>query len=189
MTEKKKVRLVLEKPPSSKAIFMDFKVEREEWNNYRLADETLIRAKIVALGFTMEESLDEFARKVRPGQELKLGLGFNTTVLYAVEAPFNLRGTPDSKKYPVEDLRASIIEREIDFETVRATWNSYVLDNGIRMKARLSAVSINRTSKFDSGGMPIYLIDSGVDVKINLPERIDNILRKKETKKAKTKKP
>ena len=189
MTEKKEVPLVLEKPASSKAIFIDFETEREEWNKYRLADKTLLRAKLVLTRFVMEESLDEFAKKVKLDQKLKLALGFSMTIAYGIESPFELRDRPDSRKYSTEELRASIVDTEIDFETVRATWNSYVLENGIRMKARFSPISISKTSKFDRGGMPVYLVDSAADVKINLPKRVEKILGKKETKMAKIKKP
>lgn len=189
MTEKKEVQLVVEKPVISKAVFVDFETEREEWNKYRLADKTVLRIKFVISRVEMEESLDEIAKKVKPGQKLKLALGFSATTVYGVESPPELRGDPDPKKCTTEELRASIVDAEIDFETVRATWNSYVLQNGIRVKARFSPISISRTSKFDGGGMPVYFIHSGVDVKVNLPERIEKILRKKETKTVKTKKP
>ena len=184
MSEVKEVPVVLKKPSLSKAIFVDFETEREEWNRYRLKDGIVVRAKLVISAFMMEETLDEFAKKAKrrrkPDQKLILGLTFRSTNVFSIESPPRLRGSPGQKVYPVEELRASIIEEDIDFETVRATWNSYVLKNGMRIKTRLSPTSISRTGKFDKVGMPIYLIDFGVDVKVNLPERIEKILRKKE---------
>lgn len=191
MTEEKEVPIILKEPRSSKAVFVDFKTEREEWNKYRLADGTLMRAKFGIAGFTMEESLDKFVararRKTKPGQKIGLGLGLNSITLYAVESPPKLRGSPDSKVYPVEELRASIVKKEIDFDTVRATWNSYVLENGIRVKARISLISAGRTSKFDKMGMPVYLVSSGADIKVNMPEHVERVLRQR-SKVQKTKK-
>jgi len=95
--------------------------------------------------------------------------------VFAIEAPPELRGPPGSKRYSPEELRASIVKEELDFETIRETWNSYVLENGMRMKAKISPISVNRTNKFDSGGTPLYTIDSTLDVKLKLPEEIEKI--------------
>lgn len=168
-----------EKPSLSKAKFIDFKTDREEWNKYRLSDETFLRARVVLNGVLMEKSLERLVKDVKPGEKLKLRLGFNLSILYAVEAPPKFRGTPDPKKYPPEELKASTIKKEVDFETMKATWNSYLFKNGIRIKARLSPVNISKTNKFDIYGMPIYVIDSVVDIKMELPERIEKILAKK----------
>lgn len=192
MSGGREVTVVLEKPSLSKAIFADFSTEREEWNKYRLADGTLLRAKLVVSGFMMEESLDEFVKKARrkgkSGQKLKLGLLFRSANVFAIESQPELRGPEDTKTYSVKELRALITKEDIDFETVRATWNFYILENGIRVKARISPTSISRTSKFDKSGMPIHVIDFGLDLKINLPERVQKILRKKKPPKKKPKK-
>lgn len=187
MSEKREIPLVLKTPQIDKAIFVDFKTNREEWNKYKLTDDTLIRAKMVFSGFAMEENLDEVAKKVKPDQKLKIGLAFRSTTLFAVESPQKLRGSSDSKRYSVEELRTSIVDKEIDFETRKAVWNSYTLENGINVKVRISPISISRTSKFDNFGMPTYLVDFGADIKMSLPEHIQKILRKRKTKTKKSK--
>lgn len=184
MAEKAEIPLVLERPVPSKAFFVDFKTEREQWNKYRLSDKTFLRAKLVFSAFMMDKTIDDFQKEVkraRKGQKLKLAFGFSSTIVYGVEALPSLRGSPNPTKYSREELKESIVE-EVDFETTRGTWNSYLLKNEMQIKARFSPTSISRTSKFDGVGMPVYWVESGVDVKIKLPERIEKIL---ETKKAK----
>ena len=180
MTVKKSIKLTVKIPhPSEKLFFLDFKIEREEWNKYRLADDALLRVKMIMTGFYMEETLEEFVSKIQPGKKVKLGLGIGTKPIYAVESPFKLMGKPDSKVYSTKELRESIIKEEIDFETTRATWNSYLLENGIRIKARINPISVSKTDKFDGMGNPLYLFDSGIDIKVNLPENVKSRMRKR----------
>jgi len=177
MTQREQISIVVEKPDFSKATFIDFEVEREDWNEYRLKDGTFLRAKLVFSGFLMDKNIDELAKEVKLGKKLNVGLGFKSTPVFGVELPHGLRGTPDPTQYSKAQLQALITE-EVDFETTKAVWNSYLLKNGIRIKVRLSPVSISRTSKFDDAGIPVYWVEYGVDVKIMLPERIEKILAK-----------
>lgn len=178
--------LVIEKPIPSKAMFLDFEIEREEWNKYLLEDGTLLRVKLILTGTLIDKNIEELAKEAKSAQKLTIGFAIRSRNIFAVEPPPELRGPPDSKRYSPEELRASIVKEELDFETKRETWNSYLFENGIRMKARISPTSVNMTSKFDSGGMPVYFVDSAIDVKLKLPETVEKI--RKEQTKAKMKK-
>lgn len=184
--EMKKRSFILEEPNFSKARFLDFKVEREEWNKYLLEDETSLRAKLVLTSGLTDKSLATLIREAKSAQKLRIGFGFKSINLFASESPSKLRGSPDSKRYSPKQLKSFIAKEELDFETKRETWNSYVFENGMKVKAKISPTSVSRTSKFDAGGMPIYLIDSTVDLKLTLPDKIEEILKKR--LKAKTKK-
>ena len=178
--EMKKPTLVIEKPTPSKVTFLDFEVEREEWNKYLLEDGSLLRAKLILTGVLIDKNVEELARAAKSRQKLKIGFTIRSRNVFAVEPPPKLRGPPDSKTFSPDELRASIVKEELDFETKRATWNSYLFENGMRMKARISPTSINMTNKFDGGGMPVYIVDSAVDVKLKLPEAIEKILKERE---------
>jgi hypothetical protein len=75
-------------------------------------------------------------------------------------------GEPTASHYSPQELEASVVEDEIDFETVAESWNTYKLNDGIYMKVRNSPIRIRRTNKFDSRGVPIYLVDFTADVKV-----------------------
>jgi len=175
--------IVIEKPTPSKAIFLDFETEREEWNKYVLEDESILRAKFILTGAMIDKTIEEIREEAKSGQKLRIGFTIRSQNVFSVESPPRLRGPPDSKRYSPEELRASIVKEELDLETIRETWNSYLLENGMRMKAKISPISVNRTSKYDSGGMPVYTIDTTVGVKLMLPQDIEKI--RKEHAKAK----
>jgi len=183
--ETEKRTIVVEKPVPSKAMFIDFETEQEEWNKYLLEDRTLLRVKLILTGVLTDKTLEELTREAKSSQKLIIGLGLRSYNVLAVESPLKVRGPPDSRKYSLEELRASIVKKELDFETRRETWNSYLFENGMRMKARISPTSVHRTNKFDSGGMPVYLVDFATYVKLELPETIEEIQKTQEKTKKK----
>lgn len=180
MTERvEKPTIVIERPTSSKARFIDFKVENEEWNKYELEDHTILRVKFVLTGAMVDKTMEEIKKEARKsGKKLKIGFTIGSQNVFGVESPTRLRGRPDSRRYSPEELRASIVKPKLGFVTTRETWNSYLLENGMSIKAKISPTFINRTSKFDIRGIPIYTLDFTIDVLLNLPEQIDNILKK-----------
>jgi len=182
MTQTEKSEIVIEKPDLNKADFVDFEVEREEWNLYRLADNAVLKVRFLLLGVLMDKSIDEFrktSKELAPDQTPRIAITFRPQTIFAVEPPPNLRGKPDSKKYSVAELKESIMDEDIDFETVKSTWDSYRLKNDIRLKVRLSPTLVSRTSRFDDAGMPIYIVDSTIDMKITMPEDIKGILKQR----------
>ena len=72
----------------------------------------------------------------------------------------------------------------MDFKTVRQSWNIYELENGIKIKLRLSITSISKTNKFDGHGMPIYTIDSSIEGKTELPDSLETLVEGKKLKMA-----
>ena len=176
--EMNKRTLIIEKPALSKAMFLDFEIEREEWNKYLLEDGTLLRAKLILTGVQIDKTIKKIAKEAKSRKKLRIGLGIGSHNLFAIEAPPELRDSPDPKKYSPEELKASIVKEDLDFETKKETWNSYTFENGMRMKAKISPSSINRTSKFSSVGMPIYWVESTISIKLGLPETIEKIRKK-----------
>lgn len=178
--------ITIKRVPAKNAVFVDFKVKREDWNLYRIEDGTLLRAKFILTGVWLDDSLDVLEKRLKEGLEPDFGFGFRSRQLYAVEPPPELRGSPDSKRYNQAQIESFIEKKDMDFETVRATWNIYELENGITVKIRLSPISINRTTKFDSGGMRIYTVNGNADVKPEFPEHIENLFKER-LKKARAK--
>jgi hypothetical protein len=190
MTEKvEEPIIVVEKPTRSKARFVDFTVEKEEWNKYVLGDKSILKVKFVLTGAMMDKTRQEIIKEAKKSRrKLRIGFTIRSQNVFGVECPPRLRGSPDSRRYSPEELRASIVRPELDFETARETWNSYLFRNGIRMKSKISPTFVNRTSKFDSVGMPIYVIDFSIDVLLRLPEEIENILKKRQKRPVRSRK-
>jgi hypothetical protein len=182
MTTQEKPYINVEKPAVSSADFVDFEIEKEGWDVFRMADKTMLKIRFVLLRVLMDKTMEEIRVAVKnlpPDQPLKIGLGFTSQNLFSVEPPKNLRGQPDDKRYSIEDLRGSTTEEDIDYETVRSNWNIYVLKNGMKLKARISPTVVSKTSRFDNMGMPIYIIDFLIDMVVMMPEDVERILKQR----------
>lgn len=180
MTQKNETsKTTIEKPFPKDGEFINFEIRQEGWNLYRIKDGTLLRGRLVLSGVMVKGKLDEIIKQFKPGQKLKLGLVFNPRTVFAAESPPELRGKPDSRSYTAAELKLSIIDEDMDFETEREVWNLYELENGITLKMRLSVVSINKTDKFESAGMPLYTVNSNIDVKFELPEQMRKTVEEK----------
>jgi len=173
----------IEKPVPSKINFIDFNIEKEQWNKYRIADGTELKARFVLQQVLVDKSMDELEKELKSIEgdgSIAFGFGFKGNKLFTVEPPVNLRGNPDSNKYRVEELRESIVEEDIDFDTVNSSWNIYQLKNRISFKCRLLVTTVSRTNKFDDLGIPTYLIDSTLELKVTLPPKLERIIKKKQ---------
>lgn len=164
--------------------YVDFKVDREKWNRYKLEDESILKTKFVLINATIEKDLEETVReaeqkmkKTKKPIRLKIGLVIQTRNLLGIESPRRLRGDPDTKSYSAEELRRSIVKEDLDFDVLTERWNIYKLKNGITLKVKYAPKVVSRSSKFDSRGTPIYLVDSAADVKFELPKQIEKRLK------------
>jgi len=151
-------------------VVVDFEVVREGWNRYKLEDEAVLKTKFVLISVVAEKNFKEIIERAKTEKGLKVGFGFQSHNVVGVEAPMRLRGEPDTKTYTIEELRSSIVKEDLDFEVLTETWNVYKLENGVMIKVRNAPINVSRTSKFDSRGLPIYLVDSTADVKVSLKE-------------------
>jgi hypothetical protein len=147
--------------------YIGFEVERENWNKYRLEDKTILKTKFILINAFAEKGYKEKIQKARAEKRKEdFGFKFQPTTVTGVEAPPNLIGTPCSQRFTIQELESSVVKDDIDFETIAQTWNIYKLADDLVMKVRNAPMSVRRTSKFDSEGLPIYLVDFTADVKI-----------------------
>jgi len=169
--------LIIEKPLSLKnALFLNFKINREDWNYYKLQDGAVLKGRFILKSVLIEGKLEDIITQVKLGEKPRLRLSYVADNIYAIEAPTELRGPPDTKRYTAEDLRQAITQKDVDYETVRESWNFYQLDNGMVLKVKLSPSVVSKTSKFEQGGMPIYLVESSLEMKIEFPDDIQKAL-------------
>ena len=139
--------------------FEDFTVETEDWNIFKLADGTYLKAKV---------SLNWVSKGSTEGQ-YNFNLG---SVQIVTLPPQNLRGNPSTEPPRGQDLRSHITEEDIQCHTIRDTWNTYTLKNGIKLNVRLIVVKVDKTSKFDNNGFPVYMIQSQVLTKTSVPKEL-----------------
>lgn len=160
-----KTKTSLSRKQLSELEYVDFEVEREDWNRFKLADNALLKTKYVLINVLMEKGFREKIKKTRKEKgEIGLGIELKSTNAIGIKIPPELSGTPSDKRYSIEELRASIVEDDIDFETVKGTWNIYNLEGIIQLKIRHTPIHVGRTNKYDILGIPIYIVDFTADV-------------------------
>lgn len=65
---------------------------------------------------------------------------------------------------------------EVEFEIEKENWNSYVLDDGTRLRTKSVVAKVFRLELFKEDGEPIYLVNSSNLISADVPEG----LKKKE---------
>jgi len=134
-------------------ILIDFKVKNEDWNIFQLADDTTLKVKFVLINVLEKRSGKGFEGALQ------------SQIVLGVFAPEDLRGTP-SEPYTKEELAKSIAKDDVDVKRViQQPWNEYELGNGTLIKVKVIPVHVARTTKHDSEGMPVYLLDATAIVK------------------------
>jgi hypothetical protein len=146
--------------------YVNFEVEKESWNKYKLKDGSILKTKFVLINVLAEKGFKDKVIKAKTEKGVGVEFTFQSSNVIGVEIPPNLMGEPTDVHYSPQELEASVVEDEIDFETVAESWNAYKLNGGIHMKVRNSPIRVRRTSKLDIRGVPIYLVDFTADLKV-----------------------
>jgi hypothetical protein len=166
METKKSSGIIVTDEPLRDFEYVDFNVEKEDWNKYRLEDKTILKSKFVLISVIAEKGFKEKMKKVGTDKGGVLKYEFQSTNVVGVEPPEKLMGEPAPQAYTPQELESCIVQDDMDFETVLGTWNVYKLDEVASLKVRTSLMRVRRTSKFDNHGRPIYLVDFTADIKI-----------------------
>jgi hypothetical protein len=123
------------------------KSKEENWNKYKLEDRSAILVKLVLF----------WVRLLEKDREYNLKYSCKTDII-PVPAP-DLCGKPDSRKYTEKELRESIVDEGIGFDSVDESWNEYLLEHGIRLKIKPLLSKVSRTDKFNDRGEPLYIVE------------------------------
>lgn len=124
--------------------FVDFEVQNEPWNTYKLKDGSVLRIKVILVSVIAEE-----------GDELSISTR-NTIGVYPNK---KFIGFPSPLKQD-EDLESLIEEEDIEIIEKTDNWNKYYFpseENEINIKG--VPVVISRTSKRDEKGIPLYSVN------------------------------
>lgn len=129
---------------------LDFTVRREDWCRYDLADNAVLKVKII------------LTKVSREGTTYTVDF----QIIFAVLT--NEHGTLDNHNYTQQELRDSI-QNEVRFTTTEQDWNEYVVDDGGRIRIQPMLSRVDKTSRFDGKGVPIYLTQIQGNIQITPP--------------------
>lgn len=139
---------------------IEFTVEREGWNEYKLSDGCLLKMKFVLIKIVLT-----YDAQGNPGY------AFNSQNLLAVYAPSKNKGKPLKQSYTPKELMESVVD-DVDFKAVKEKWNIYKLKDGTKLEIKLILTRAAKTDKFDPSGSPIYLTNSQTVPKYKLSKAL-----------------
>jgi hypothetical protein len=74
------------------------------------------------------------------------------------------------KKYNIGGRE--LMGEEIEFETERESWNTYLLADGTKVKLKAVAATIIRFDEYLPNGDPMYLVNASNVVATDVPENL-----------------
>jgi len=74
------------------------------------------------------------------------------------------------KKYNIGGRE--LMGEEIEFETERESWNTYLLADGTKVKLKAVAATIVRFDEYLPNGDPMYLVNASNGVATDVPENL-----------------
>lgn len=137
---------------------IDFDVVRESWQKYELNDTSILKVKYV---------LTKLWKKIQDNKPNYMIDGLTHTVMLI---PPELKGPKDTRTYTKEELESSIVQDEARYNTISEEWYEYIVDDGTRIRLKMTVTRIAKTSKFDLNGEPIYLVDNNVLLQVRPPK-------------------
>lgn len=144
---------------------LDFKVIKEQWLTIKLKDGSIVKLKPVLLKVFETDAKDPMT-----GESVYMYEGHNVV---SVRSPENLRGNPsEHMPSPTEALKMpKETRKEIDFEVIDPSWNSYELENGKIIKTKAVVTNVYKIAGvFDRYGNPYYVVRSQMVVGSSQPQ-------------------
>ncbi len=142
--------------------YVDFEVLNEPWNKYKLSDGAILFSRTIVAHIIRTGQYDAFG---------KPAYFVSSNTLNVVRAPKDLRGNPTQPVPTPEQFASSIVE-EVNATPEREDWNHYKCDDGTTISVKAVLTTIQRTSKYDNLGEPIYFVNSQAVVKDDVPKSL-----------------
>lgn len=132
---------------------VDFEVVNEPWNKYYADGHGILRTKFVLIRLGIIEGVEPI-------------IGFKSKELYDLIPTKDNKGMPDKRNYSPTELVQSVTQKDIQFKLEQEEQWSVYKGDGREFQFKMALVKVDKTSKFDSLGEPIYLINAQPIIKI-----------------------
>ena len=147
-----------EMPGEIMSMYVDhlkFTIENEPWNEYDIENYGKLRIKtVVTRILPFKSSVND------------IDLSFKSSRVVDI-IPFKEKlGEPDRDTYSNQEILESIVEDDAIFRVANEDWNVYTLEDGRKLRVKSTLVKVSISSKFDSKGEPILLVNTQPIVKI-----------------------
>ena len=62
--------------------------------------------------------------------------------------------------------------QEVEFETEKEAWNTYILEDGTKLKLKAVAASVIRLEEYLPNGDPMYIVNASNVVATDVPDNL-----------------
>jgi hypothetical protein len=153
----KEERVLVEEVKPEGVTAEDFKIEKEDWNVYRLSDRTILKVRQLLVKVTKPAALQEG----QPNLQLQ-----TSALLTATLSPTKIKGPPDTRQYTPQELSGFVVEPNMKFKTIHAAVNEYATTSGMKVLLQFGRITVGRTSKYDANGDPQYLVEVQTNIQL-----------------------
>lgn len=127
---------------------MKLEVIKESWNKYRLADNTILKIRIMLKGVR---------RTIRGGL---IEYEIDTENHTIVQPDPSLRGVANPNQISDDEILRNVEIEYVCFDILKQESNVYLVDDNTQMKIRLNVSRKSRSSLKDEKGNPRYHVTS-----------------------------
>lgn len=136
---------MLSEPPKD-GVELSFEPIHEGWSIYKTKDGVSIKIRQVMMSIVLANVKEEGNSQLAAGGSL----------IFAVSAP--VKGTPNPRPITNEEIVATIVEPEVQFDIVREDWSDYNVES-VKVGVKVIATNIAKSSLFDATGEPVYYVN------------------------------
>lgn len=145
---------------------IELEVIKEDWNVYELEDGSIIKQKIL-LSFFIETNEKDAQGNTK--------FWISNNQVTAVYSPISIRGPPD-RNYSVPELEKYVEQPNMKFSLIHDGGRNQYKTEKFLITVNYLAKKIEKTSKYDSKGMPAYIVRNEIEMLISevLPEKVNS---------------
>src|SRR5690349_6946912 len=133
---------------------LDFKVIKEFWDMYQLADGTKLKNRVILTGVKklINDNKKSFDNTSNNGNEYEFDFQSIQSFIFSNKS----KGNPHTRAYTKQELEMSY-KIETPFNTISEKWNEYIIsEDGTKLKLKSNVTQIQKSDIVLQNGDPIY---------------------------------
>jgi hypothetical protein len=149
-------------------VTLDFKVMKEFWDMYQLADGTRLKNRVILTG--VKKLINDSKRIIDNSSDKGNEYEFDFQSIQSFIFSNKSKGNSHTKTYTKQELESSY-KIETPFNIISEKWNEYTInDDGTRLKLKSTVTQIQKSDIVLQNGDPIYNVRIKILSKIIRPK-------------------
>jgi hypothetical protein len=145
----------------SSKVELNFDIIQEPWNLYEIEDGIIIKVRVIVKRVFRFKETEE-----KGGYDVEQQ---NITVIAHI--PPELKGKKSQRKLTTQEAMSAVIRDDVRFSVLREEWNEYAVEDGAKIRLKVSLMNVGKTNQFDQNGDPIYTIQTSAMASIKPPKK------------------